>query len=173
MRGESMIKNIGISFLIGLVLFFGCFVSEVFACRCVSDSNEIKTDVEKVLFKKNVDKAQAIFSGEVIEIDSHRVKFKVEKVWKGDVGKEFVMSTGTLKLEGNDEMRSSCDYEFEKGKSYLVFAEKLFFVQEKDEERVLPEYKKLLASYQCGWTKPLDKAKQGIKKLDQMKRQNK
>src|SRR5437868_6522120 len=120
-----MIKRKTFILLIGLVLFFDCSATKTLVCKCVTYSDEIKTKAEKLAFMRQIDEAQAIFSGEVIEMDFYKVEFKVDKVWKGRVANKFTMSTGTLKLENNGEMRSSCDYNFERGKSYLVFAQNL------------------------------------------------
>jgi hypothetical protein len=62
----------------------------------------------------------AVFTGEVIEIDKFKVKFKVENAWKGAVGDEIVMSTGTKDLGNGITSDSSCDFHFQKGKKYLV-----------------------------------------------------
>jgi hypothetical protein len=77
-----------------------------------------------------IDKTTAIFSGRVVEIrnitlgsyDQHAVFFAVDRYWKSpnptendeDYYKELVVFTGT---SGN-----VCGYEFETGKTYLVYA---------------------------------------------------
>ena len=105
-----------------LLLFLGFvfFVSynDVFACRCVYVENP---SPEFVVSQRA--KAIAVFSGEVIESDIEKVKFKIEKVWKGDIGSELQMSTGGKKIDKDlYQLPSSCDFDFYKAEKYLVFA---------------------------------------------------
>lgn len=105
------------SLLLFGVIFLISYES-VFACLCVYIENP---SAEFVVGQHA--KAVAVFSGEVIESDIVKVKFKIEKVWKGDVGDELEMSTGGKKI--NDDLYnlpSSCDYGFHKSEKYLVFA---------------------------------------------------
>lgn len=66
--------------------------------------------------------AVAVFLGEVVELKRTTAKFKVEKVWKGDLKDEFTMSNGTRTLDFGLQGRNSCDYIVELNKKYLVFA---------------------------------------------------
>lgn len=70
-----------------------------------------------------LDKADAVFSGEVVEITENEriirgygnnIHFKVDKVWKGTDASEIVVTTG---YGGGD-----CGISFEKGQQYLVYA---------------------------------------------------
>ncbi|MDQ3713618.1 MAG: hypothetical protein M3388_15535 [Acidobacteriota bacterium] len=65
--------------------------------------------------------AVAIFSGEVVELEENKVKFKVEKIWKGDLDDEIVMVI-QLKKDNGKYVRTSCDYYYELGEKYLVYA---------------------------------------------------
>jgi len=111
----------------GLVLLLaGCFVwmgmtvlfapERAAACTCAE-----LPDMEERLARKT-----AVFSGRVEKVEKPkagyarssgnlvRVRFTVERVWKGDLGKETVVYTA----KGS----SSCGYErFAVGESYLVF----------------------------------------------------
>ena len=78
--------------------------------------------------KKNFRNSRAVFAGKVIDImaktdrsrdtsDSlvaFKVTFEVSKVWKGKVDKQQVVLTS--------ESFPGCEYSFEKGKEYLVYA---------------------------------------------------
>lgn len=71
-----------------------------------------------------LNKADAVFSGEVLEIVENKkffggsygrtVHFKVDKNWKGTNESETAITTG---YDGGD-----CGYSFEKGQKYLVYA---------------------------------------------------
>lgn len=71
---------------------------------------------------KDFNEAFAIFTGEVVESDFLKVKFKVDKFWKGNLGDEVVMPTGATLLDDGKYTFSSCDYTFTRGERYLVFA---------------------------------------------------
>jgi len=63
----------------------------------------------------------AVFSGEVIELEENKVKFKVEKLWKGDLVDEIMMVIQLKKGDGK-YVRTSCDYQYELGEKLLVYA---------------------------------------------------
>ena len=59
----------------------------------------------------------------MIKFDTSTVVFRIEKVWKGETVEEITMATKT-KAKGNGLLTfSSCDYNFNKGEKYLVYAE--------------------------------------------------
>ncbi len=86
------------------------FVSTAFRCKCTQLTNrdqEFKT-------------ASSVFLGEVVGIlplegnpPSQRLLFRVEKSWKGVTGIRTQIKVGTV---------LTCGYQFQKGKTYLVFA---------------------------------------------------
>lgn len=91
-------------------------------CVCVVPEKPPSREEEKAALVKDFDGAFAVFSGEVVEQDTFKVKFKVDKLWKGDFGDEITMSTG-VKDYGNGTIgATSCDYGFKRGTKYLVFA---------------------------------------------------
>jgi hypothetical protein len=104
--------------------------------------------------------AAAVFSGKVIEADRLKLKFKVDKVWKGDAGKEFVMSTGVKEYENGSYSISSCDYNFKRGEEYLVYAYPV-------EQDIHPGSTDLQAR-QCTRTKLSKHAGQEMKELDEL-----
>jgi hypothetical protein len=86
---------------------------EVFACSC---NHAFLEPLKTRLFISN-----AVFSGEVIEINkifrerhTSIVKIKVKEFWKGQMSKEVTINTRSSS--------AACGYEFEVGKSYLIFA---------------------------------------------------
>ncbi len=97
----------------------------------------------------------AIFSGEIIEMNKLTVKFKVEKVWKGDFKGELTMITGTVMIKEGVDLSDPEDYDFELGKKYLVFAH--------------GPIDKLKATT-CSWTGVLSELERFVKELDRMKR---
>jgi hypothetical protein len=96
---------------------------EVFACSCLVDNE--RSNVEQI--QTSYEKADAVFYGKVIEVKRQtvkygslrnyqdlRVKFKVEKSWKGSATREIIIRTA-----GNS---AACGFAFKAGKSYLVYA---------------------------------------------------
>ena len=130
------------------------FYTAAFACICPTigqTSEEIK-DTRLKDFKS----AAAVFSGEVIELEQNKVKFKVEKIWKGDSVDEITMVIQLGKYNGKS-VSTSCDYYFEMGKKYLIYA-----YQDNGE----------LSTYACSRTTPLsqvERAEQEMKGLDEIK----
>jgi len=91
-------------------------------CSCVGTpdppgalqlTRELETEVHK---------AFAVFIGEPIARNALTIRFRVNAVWKGDLGTEVVMSTGSKAMEDGTIMSSSCDASFLLAKVYLVFA---------------------------------------------------
>lgn len=88
---------------------------EVFGCRCLEKETEtLKQRVTR--FRRNAD---VVFSGKVVEVIETQTniqisiaKIKVENIWKGSLSNEISII----------DYRTSCSYEFELGKIYLVFA---------------------------------------------------
>lgn len=80
----------------------------VHACSCVIPG----TPVEEM------EKSDAVFSGQVIEMEStptgYVVSLEVFEFWKGDVPEEVTVQTG---MGGGD-----CGFNFERGKNYMVYA---------------------------------------------------
>jgi len=83
-----------------------------YACVCMSIP-DIRTSLSS---------ADAVFSGQVIALDAFRVRFQVDRIWKGDSRSDITMLTGTEDL-GNGMMRSnSCNYGYRAGQKYVVYA---------------------------------------------------
>lgn len=107
--------NLLIWLVLPIAFLFGS--GNVHACTCGE-----QTVIEQ---REN---ASAVFLGTVIskvrsnavERDGVRVTFKVTRVWKGDVGREFVVYTGpTSDLYSFENL---CAPPFKVGASYVVFA---------------------------------------------------
>ena len=93
-----------------------------FACVCVVPREPPPPEQARAALAKDFNKALAVFTGEVVELDTFKVKFKVDKIWKGSFGDEIVMRTGTIDGGDGTYSTSSCDYSFGRGGRYLVFA---------------------------------------------------
>lgn len=165
-----------ILFVFGLFLcfLFGVSVETNFACFNASPSDNITNIRGYNFFVRDYNRTEAIFSGKVIEIDQFKVKFSVDKIWKGDIQSEFVMSSGPVPTEKEKNgLMSDCDYRFERGKSYLVYAQKHFVSDmssffENRYGKILPEYENLLWASKSSRTRPLDKADLGIRNLNKL-----
>lgn len=111
----SNTKTIFILILIGVMIISVSYSSPAFACSCTEPPPPAEA----------FEKADAVFSGKVVEIKKEisnqmssaqriPVKFDVQKVWKGPAEKTITISTALSS--------ASCGYEFEYGKTYLVYA---------------------------------------------------
>jgi hypothetical protein len=87
----------------------------------------------------------------VISLDLLTVRFRVEKIWKGDEAKEIRMLTGTKYNGDGTYTMTSCDYPFRLGKKYLLYA---YGPSEK------------LITGACSRTSPLEYAEAEMKGLD-------
>lgn len=126
----------------------------VAACSCLRPPIDTEENLRTAV-ATSVGEADAVFSGEVIEMDGLTVKFKVKKAWKGDVKDKVSMATGALKSEDGFLLSSMCDYKFELGRKYLVFAN--------------ASEGKLKAS-KCSWTGVLGERKRFANELDRVER---
>lgn len=99
------------------IIFLSAYQSSL-ACRCFYDENP---SLEYI--SEGYGKAIAVFSGEAVKTEIDKVKFKINQVWKGEIGDELVMSTGGKKIRDDlFQLPSSCDYNFQESRTYLVFA---------------------------------------------------
>jgi hypothetical protein len=111
-------KKLSTTFLLIGLLFAIEGIASV--CVCIEHSTSTIEEVRKKLTKE-ADWASVIFSGEVLFVDMMEVKFRVDRVWKGEDKKEITMSTGARRTYGGISV-TSCDYGFELGKKYIVYA---------------------------------------------------
>lgn len=91
-------------------------------CVCFGMPEKPTPEQARARLVKDFHEAFAVFSGEVIALDRFKVKFKVDKLWKGDFGDEIIMSTGAKDNGDGTYTTSSCDYHFKLGEKYLVYA---------------------------------------------------
>jgi hypothetical protein len=91
-------------------------------CVCVGLPEKSTPEQSRAMLVKDFNEAFAIFSGKVIALDTFKVKFKVDKLWKGDFGSEVTMSTGARDNGDGTYTSSSCDFNFKLGENYLVYA---------------------------------------------------
>jgi hypothetical protein len=102
-------------YILGIFAFLVFTNTETYACSCIQRDEPLIKQVSRA--KKD---SNAIFSGKVIKVtpnpEKHEVvvKFRAEKSWKGNVSRQMTISTG--------ENSALCGYNFEVGKSYLIYA---------------------------------------------------
>jgi len=91
------------------------------SCVCVKEPNpsEAKTKADR---RQAFDESVAVFTGEVIALDSFTVKIKLHKRWKGDDAREAILSTGAVPGHDGTPLPKECSYEFRLGEQYLVYA---------------------------------------------------
>ena len=108
---------------LAVLTFMISFSEDAFGCECVPAPLEKPSREEaRTALVKDFNGAAAIFSGKVVEANNLKLRFEVDRVWKGHVGKQFVMSTGTKEYENGKYSFSGCDYNFKIGEEYLVYA---------------------------------------------------
>ncbi len=97
--------------LIVLSCGYALMPSNAYACSCAGPGTP----------QDGLQMAGAVFAGKVLNItqtaqpySQHRVLFEVISTWKGDVGREVIITTA-----GNS---AACGYEFSVGSTYLVYA---------------------------------------------------
>ena len=129
------------------------FSEAAYGCRCIFQPNPTSDEI-RAARQKAFDSAAAVFTGEVIELDLFKVKFKVDKIWKGDALDEIVMLTGAKDNGDGTHSSSSCDYGFESGGKYLIYA-----YGEPHE----------LKTHACSGSRPVANAGEEIQGLDEIK----
>jgi hypothetical protein len=85
--------------------------TDAYACRC--SEPPLNT-----LFSQ----ADAVFSGQVVALDTFKLRVQVDKVWKGETRTDITMLTGARDLGNGAYSSTSCDYGFSAGQKYLIFA---------------------------------------------------
>ena len=130
-----------ILFAFAVAFFFAVAPTDIFACSCVPPR-----PVEEEYKAKF-----AVFSGKVIGItklkNSHKVKIKVEKFWKGGLSKIVSIDTGSN--------GAICGFSFAVGGRYLIYAD--------------GESKKALRASLCSRTARASDAKEDLKILAELK----
>jgi len=106
----------------GVAAFALSAAGEARACLCVVSPERATPEQARAALVKDFNGAFAVFSGEVVGGDTFTVKFKVDKIWKGQFGDEIEMPTGAQKHGDDTYSTNSCDYSFRRGEKYLVFA---------------------------------------------------
>lgn len=61
-------------------------------------------------------------AGRPLGYETMIVKFKVESWWKGDLASSIFLVTGQSRYSDGTRSTNSCEFDFQKGKTYIVFA---------------------------------------------------
>ena len=162
-------KKIIIRFFFIFCFTFGA--GSAFGCVCVPNKGDIKKELREAgavfsgkfvgtEYRKSGD-SQVVTSsvetaGEESQAEILVLKFQVENWWKGKGTKEVVLVTDRTKSADGSETISSCDFQFEIGKRYLVYA----FSDEKQ-----------LKTNVCTRTKEIGKAGKDLKILGKGRKQ--
>ena len=107
-------KKVFCVFALGLL-----FLSYDIATACICTRIPTATEALK--------SAEVVFAGKVVAISNGLARFKVEQSWKGVSTAEVGVLTGSRVVRRGKRYTeittwTTCDVEFEKGESYLVFA---------------------------------------------------
>src|SRR6266446_6108304 len=103
-----------------VVIFLFITADIVQGCVCFQLPEKPTPEQARAMLIKDYDKAFAVFSGEVVALDTFKVKLKVDKLWKGDLEVEVIMPTGAKENGDGTYTISSCDFNFKLGEKYLV-----------------------------------------------------
>ena len=98
--------------------------SPAHACSC--GAPDLRTPKAKQAYvSRHVGAAAAVFLGEVVAVDEFQVRFRVERVWKGNIAPSVTLGTGTGMEPGNARLTNTCTLDFRgsAGQSYIVFAD--------------------------------------------------
>ncbi len=82
------------------------------------------------------------------------VKIKVEQRWKGSDAEEMILYTSQIRYDDGSGGGSGCDYSFESGKQYLIYA-------------FGPEDK--LKTHACARTRLMEYAEKDVRELNKIK----
>jgi hypothetical protein len=109
---------------IALLFLAGGLVAptDAFACVCGAGATAPAPSELTRQVQRDMDAARAVFIGEPIAGNSLALRFRVQSVWKGELGQEVVMSTGAEPTADGLISSSSCDFSFRDGEVYVVFA---------------------------------------------------
>ena len=142
--------------LASMVLLVAVFVTLLPDCASACDCAVLPGSQQQIA-DRALEKATAVFSGEVVEIDRPSlpltssiapvaVTFRVSEVWKGP-------EQGTLEVK-TPVSGASCGYSFRSGESYLVYASETSMVEGEGLEVLL-----------CGETNQLSEAGANLEAL--------
>jgi hypothetical protein len=105
-----------------------------FACSC-DPSDESVNDAVKNAIKQSTVVFVGKFVGyeyrkgiprrytkEPIEYETRVLIFQVERGWKGETTSKMFLATDRIRNADGTGSGSSCDYDFEKGETYLIYA---------------------------------------------------
>lgn len=122
--------------IFSLVIYLFCSATSIFACDCRGISTEEAFKQSTLVFsgkvvgleyRKDIPNRfmdeQAKATGVKIDYESLIVRIQVNQWWKGDAPPEIFLLTDDTKNADGSLLRSSCDYDFLKDESYLIFAE--------------------------------------------------
>ena len=134
---------------------------DALACGCAARSGDITKDVNR-----DFDQAAIVFSGKVVfakfvpisegigATETLIIKFAVNNWWKGKPIGEVTLSTAQFRYPGIGGSGEGCEYSFEAGKKYLVYA-----VNRKGK----------LRAFDCSGTTRIENAERDIKELQKLK----
>ncbi len=142
-------KKVFFSFIAVMFLLLGVEIAS--ACIC-SPILKLSPKEVRMEFNNELKRASVVFSGEVTQLDTFTVVFRVEKVWKGEMAEEMSMSTGAIDNGNGTITTSDCDYNFNVGKNYLVYAS---------------GSSKTMQTSACSGTRPIDISAERIKFLNE------
>ena len=98
----------------------------IYACWCRKVSEDTNTDENfRKTIARLVSASDFVFAGTLIEENNDQLIFKVENTWKGDFKNKitFYFPHNVTGDENREFFIDSCQYNFELGKTYLVYAD--------------------------------------------------
>lgn len=124
-------------------------VESVSACWCQREIEDTEAKFRAAVGEA-VKQSNAVFVGEIMEQTRSRLRVKVVKVWKGEVGDQIILITHNWN-DGDVGSIDSCAYPFEVGTRYLIYADKV---------------RGELVASKCSRTQPVKEAERDLNELD-------
>jgi hypothetical protein len=113
--------------LVSLLFLLLCSESAT-ACWCRREVLDTEKKFRAAVARE-LRQSAVVFSGEAVERNASGLRFRVERVWKGQATDEIVFSPGMDAGYSSDDGREffidSCALLFEVGKKYLVYADRV------------------------------------------------
>lgn len=117
------------------VICLFCSMTSVYACRCITTSVEDNVKNASIIFsgkvvgfeyRKGIPNRymdeQAKATGKFIDYETLVIKVRIEQSWKGNVPTEIFLLTYTTKNADGTGSYLSCDFNFLKDETYVIFA---------------------------------------------------
>ena len=92
------------------------------ACVCEREALADSGSAAELAVGHDFERAKVVFIGRMVSHTGVEQHFEVARVLKGDTTGAIVLHQGAIDADTGTRVLTSCEYEFELGKEYLVYA---------------------------------------------------